>query len=296
MADDIDPFGAPSAAAILPFHSLLVWLWPFLERSFCGSLGFRRPSRQNGAMMATLKFFLHLRLAIVQAARVAESTPNPELLHSLRRLARGLSCLFWGLPLALLVCVRGVQTDLLGRMGVVPPLLATSLLLFGTWQIGAFQRQERIWTAVHGRAQLIALFNLGLSPFLYWCNQVPGNEYFAFAALLFNLGGLMFLTTINTLLERLGAMLPDETLRAETRLFTAVNRWLILISLVLALIFFYAIRSPDVFSRFPHTVETITQNRSLLILPFILIALAMSMALLWKTKEVILESVFGGHH
>lgn len=227
---------------------------------------------------------------------MAETTPNPELLRSLRRLARGLSCLFWGLPLTLLVCVRGVQTDLLGRMGIVPPLLATGLLLFGTWQLSSFQRQERIWVAAQGRAQLLALLNLGLSPFIYWFSQVSGNEYFAFAALLFQLGSLMFLTTVNTLLERLGAMLPDETLRAETRLFTAVNRWLIMILLVLAVLFFFSLRSPDVVSRFPHLLEIIAQNRMVFTLPFILIALAMTMALLWKTKEVILESVFSGGH
>lgn len=227
---------------------------------------------------------------------MAETAPNPELLRSLRKLASGLVCLFWGLPLTLLVCVRGVQTDLLGRMGIVPPLLATGLLLFGTWQLGAFQRQERIWVAAQNRAQLLATLNLGLSPFIYWFSQVSGNEYFAFAALLFQLGSLMFLTTVNTLLERLGAMLPDETLRAETRLFTAVNRWLIMILLVLAVLFFVGIRSPDMASRFPHLLEIIAQNRMLFTLPFVLIALAMTMALLWKTKEVILESVFSGGH
>ncbi len=223
---------------------------------------------------------------------MADSTPNPELLHSLRRLARGLSCLFWGLPLTLLVCVRGVQTDFLGRMGIVPPVLATGLLLFGTWQLGSFQRQERVWVAAQGRAQMLALFNLGLSPFLYWYSQVPGNEYFAFATLLFQMGGLLFLTTVNTLLERLGAMLPDETLRAETRLFTAVNRWLILVLLALAILFFLALRSHEIAGRFPHVIEIIAQNRMVFTLPFVLIALAMTMALVWKTKEVILESVF----
>lgn len=227
---------------------------------------------------------------------MAETTPNPELLRSLRRLARGLSCLFWGLPLTLLVCVRGVQTDLLGRMGIVPPLLATGLLLFGTWQLGSFQRQERIWVAAQGRAQLLALLNLGLSPFIYWFSQVPGNEYFAFAALLLQLGSLMFLTTVNTLLERLGAMLPDETLRGETRLFTAVNRWLVMALLVLAVAFHFSIRSPEIGGQFPHLLEIIAQNRMMFTLPFVLIALAMTMALLWKTKEVILESVFSGRH
>jgi len=242
---------------------------------------------------ADVKFFLHLRLIIVQAARVAESNPNPELLHSLRRLARGLSCLFWGLPFTLLVCARGVQTDLLVRMGIVPPLLATGLLLFGVWQLGSFQRQERVWVAAHGRSQLLAIFILGLSPFLYWYNQVPGNRYFEAAALLFNIGGLLFLITVNTLLERLGAMLPDETLRAETRLFTAVNRWLIGISIVLSLAFFYVTRTPGIAGRYSDTFESIIQSRSVFVMPFILIALAMTMALLWKTKEVILDSVFG---
>ena len=225
---------------------------------------------------------------------MADSNPNPELLVSLRRLARGLSCLFWGLPLTLLVSVHGEQTDLLRRMGIAPPLLVTALLLFGTWQLNSFQRQERIWIAAQGRAQLLALFNFGLSPFLYWGSQVPGNEYFARDALLFNLGGLLFLITVNTLLERLGAMLPDETLRAETRLFTAINRWLVLVLLALAVFCFIAFRSPDISSRIPHVLELIAQNRMVFTLPFILIALAMTMALLWKTKETILESVFGG--
>ena len=43
-----------------------------------------------------------------------------------------------------------------------------------------------------------------------------------------SLGELGFLYCLNLALERLGAMLPDETLRLETRQFTAINRWLIL--------------------------------------------------------------------
>ena len=225
---------------------------------------------------------------------MAETNPNPELLPSLRRLARGLSCLFWGLPLALLASVHGTQSGWFGRFGFFPPVLATGLLCFGTWQLGSFQRQERIWVAAQGRAQLLALFNFGLSPFLYWSSQMPGNEYFALATLLFNLGGLSFLIAVNSLLERLGAMLPDETLRAETRLFTAINRWLILGLLALAALILIALRFPDSLSRFPHLLEVIAPNRMIFTLPFLLIALAMTMALLWKTKEVILADVFSG--
>ena len=91
------------------------------------------------------------------------------------------------------MCARGVQTDLLARLGIVPPLVATGLLFFGIWQLGSFQKQERVWVAALDRAQLLALIILGLSPFLYWWNHVPGNRYFECAALLVNFGGLVFL-------------------------------------------------------------------------------------------------------
>ena len=48
---------------------------------------------------------------------VRESSPDPELLRALGRLARGLSALFWGLPFALVVCLHaaiGVQTAIGG--------------------------------------------------------------------------------------------------------------------------------------------------------------------------------------
>jgi hypothetical protein len=225
---------------------------------------------------------------------VGDLTPNPELLRSLGRLARGLSCLFWGLPVTLLVCVHGLETDLLARMGVLPPVLAAALLFYGVWQTGTFQQQERVWAAAQERAQLLALFNLGLSPFLYWSGQVPQNQYFAIAGLVFNLGGLLFLATVNTLIERLAAMLPDATLRAEAPLFTGINRWLILMMLVLAVLFVIALQSPKLAGHFPRALELIARNPRWFALPFVLIALAMTMALLWKTKEVILRSVFGG--
>ena len=39
------------------------------------------------------------------------------------------------------------------------------------------------------------------------------------------LSAIVFLFNLNVVLKQLGAMLPDETLRHETRQFTAINRW-----------------------------------------------------------------------
>ena len=48
--------------------------------------------------------------------------PNPELLRSLGRLIRGLSALFWGLPMALLVCVQTAKMEWLRPLGIFPAL------------------------------------------------------------------------------------------------------------------------------------------------------------------------------
>jgi len=223
-------------------------------------------------------------------------TPNPELLRSLGRLARGLSCLFWGLPLTLLVCAQAIRTDWLRALGVMPPLLTTALLLYGLWQMRSFQPQERIWTAALWRSRMLATVNLGLSPFLYWWNQLPGNFYFLAAVLMFGFGSVAFLASLNTTIERLGAMLPDETLRYETRHFTAVNRWLLFIMVAVVMVFVLAGQSPRVAEKFGRFLEFVQRFHRWFIIAFILLPVAMTMALLWKTKEVILESVFGGRH
>src|ERR1022692_2202431 len=153
--------------------------------------------------------------------------PKPELLRSLGRLVRGLSALFWGLPLALLVGVRRAKMDWLRPLNFFPPLVATGLLLFGLLQISSFQKQERPWRAALDRAKLFALINCGLSPFLFWWNRVPENLFFNLILGALALSAVLFLFSLNVVLLRLGDMLPDEALRQETRQFTALNRSLL---------------------------------------------------------------------
>src|SRR5215470_18113228 len=100
-------------------------------------------------------------------------TPDPELLRSLGKLARGLSALFWGLPIALIVCAETVEVRVLQPMGIVPAIAANILILFGLWQMGNFQKQERPWRDALDRAKLLAIVNLGLCPFLFWFNRMP---------------------------------------------------------------------------------------------------------------------------
>jgi hypothetical protein len=225
-----------------------------------------------------------------------DPTPNSELLRSLGRLARGLSALFWGLPASLIVCIGTASAGWFKGFSSVPALAATGLLLFGLWQIGSFQKQERPWQSALDRARLFALVNFGLCPFLYWWNKMPGHPFFTIVVGVLALSGLLFLFDLNLVLARLGAMLPDETLRHETKQFTAINRALLVTMLFLAAIYIFLMRAPGL----PLQVQVVAgwlefaSHWSLVFL--ILVPLSLTLALIWKTKEVILASVFDAGH
>lgn len=224
-----------------------------------------------------------------------DPVPNAELLRSLGRLVRGLSALFWGLPITLIVCFHTAKADSLKSFGIVPPLVTTGLLAYGLWQLGDFQKQERVWRAALDRARVLSLINFGLSPFLYWWNKVPANTFFLAMVMLLTLSALLFLGSLNLVLRRLAAMLPDEGLRLETRQFTTLNLNLLFATLVLVLL--YVVLGQ--FYTLPFwlgLVVSVAERGSLwFLILLVLLPLAMTMALLWKTKEVILESVFGAH-
>ena len=226
---------------------------------------------------------------------MTDPAPHPELLASLGRMVRGLSALFWGLPLALVVCVQTAKDEWLRPLNILPPLIATSLLFYGITLFGRFQKQERIWINALERAKLFALVNVGLSPFIYWWSRLPGNFLYSAMVQLLMISGLLFLFSLNPVLWRLAAMLPDETLRHETRFFTRINCTLLGIMLWLKILFLVLRRVtelPEPVSKILYYMEEADTGRWLMLL-LVLLPIAMTMALIWKTKEVILSSVFG---
>lgn len=218
--------------------------------------------------------------------------PNSELLRSLGRLVRGLSALFWGLPAALIICVGTASGGWFRTFSVVPVLAATGLLLFGLGLLGAFQRQERPWRDALDRARLVALINFGLCPFLYWWNQMPDHPFFTVVVALLAMSGLLFLFNLNLVVARLGEMLPDETLRQETRQFTALNRGLLVALVSLAALYVFLLRMPDLPGPLVAVLVRMQRINHWVLLMFVLLPLSLTMALIWKTKEVILDSVF----
>ena len=224
---------------------------------------------------------------------MAESPPNPELMRSLGRLVRGLSAVFWGMPVALVVCFDFARRDGLKWYYVAAPLASTGLLLFGLLQMGAFQRQERVWRKALDCCTLLACLNFGLSPFIYFWNKIPGNPYFTAAILTLLVSGLLFLGSLNWVLQRLGAMLPDEALRQETRQFTALNLNLLGATLLLGICYIVLGRIPNLPLYLNAVMVVLDSGSFWLLILLVLLPMAMTMALIWKTKEVILDNVFG---
>ncbi len=199
--------------------------------------------------------------------------------------------MFWGLPVTLIVCFHAARAESLRGFGVAPPVICMAWLLYGVWQCTSFQKQERIWRHALDRTLLVASIDLGLSPFLYWWNRFPENLFFLCSAALLAIVALLFLVSLNLLLRRLGAMLPDEGLRVEIRQFTSINLGLLgalagLSSLAILL------WNSDRFLNLWWLHVVLEQDSLFMLVPLLLLPLAMTMALLWKTKEVILESVF----
>ncbi|HZR20347.1 MAG TPA: hypothetical protein VFE51_23895 [Verrucomicrobiae bacterium] len=227
------------------------------------------------------------------ASVMPEVPPKPELMRALGRLVRGLSALFWGLPAALVVCFHTARADSFKSFGILPPVLVTGLLYYGVWQMTAFQKQERVWRRALDRALWLSMINLGLSPFLFWWNKLPANTFFAIMVVLMIVAGLLFLGSLNAVLRRLGDMLPDEALRLETRQFTALNLNLIWATFLLCALYLglAQLRSPPLYLQ--AVLIVLDRGSFWFLVLLVLLPLAMTMALLWKTKEVILDNVFG---
>ena len=221
-----------------------------------------------------------------------------DLLASLAKVVRGSSILFWGLPTTLIVTVMSTMsnwTDAAYPMGMLLPSVAFGMLWYGLRLFVVFQPQERIWQNALFQAKLWGLINLGLSPFLHWHHRAPDEIYFGIAVWLLAIAFVFYLMALNKVLARLSAMLPDETLRVESQLFSKMNRSLLsVIPMGVAfMLLLPLINNPPVFIL--GILEFILAWRPLLFIAFVLIPLSMSMSLLWKTKESINASVFNSN-
>ena len=121
---------------------------------------------------------------------------------------------------------------------------------------------------------------------------MPEQPFFNAAIFVLALSGILFLFNLNVVLKQLGAMLPDETLRQETRQFTALNRWLLVALLFFATAYVVLLHDPRLPVALGALFIWLNDFRFWGLTFFALLPLAMTMALIWKTKEIILRQRF----
>ena len=235
---------------------------------------------------------------------------HPDLMPSLRRLVRGLEVLFWSLPFALLVCVQETMVSWWESWGIGPALAAMALLWYGTRSLGHFQKQERVWQGTVRFAQVLALLMVGLVPFLHWQQQITSDtmtwssmskaqQHVVYSACIFFTASMMYVLNLNQVLARLAAMLPDPILRADVRLFVYFNFGLFLL-LVIGLwmhqkadaVFLGLREFAPTFADSIGSYLGLAAMMKAAILWVATLVITLTMTMLWKTKETILNSVF----
>lgn len=248
--------------------------------------------------------------------RLTSCALNPvagPLIPSLARVVRGLSAVFWGLPLAVLAAAKTALGEgprifpILWGSGMGPwgrvlgdtltaclmAMVASGLVWYGLRQMVRFQPQEQIWIAAVNRASLAAMMVLGLLPFAHWWSRYPAHPLFDRGVALLFAAGILLGLALNHLLIRLAAMLPDEILRQDARLLARVDQALLVALLAFAAVDWWMpswiVRVPDAWGP---VVLAVHELRSPLLLLGALIPLALTMTLLWKAKETIIAGVF----
>lgn len=216
------------------------------------------------------------------------------LLPSLARVVRGLSALFWGLPTALMSCTRTAIGDLLTPGASWLPTVSCAVVWYGLRQLSHFQPQERVWNRAVLRAELFAVSMVFLSPFTGWWSRRPDNPFFAQSVVALMLVALGFLMTLNGVLRRLAALLPDETLRSDMRLFTRMNSGLVAGLAALVLFWLACLALPGVPEPVSRVLATLDQGRAALVITLGLLPVALTMTLVWKAKEAIVSDIYRG--
>lgn len=203
---------------------------------------------------------------------------------ALGSLIQGLSLLCWALPLAVVICVQTARTDWLRPWGLWPVVLTTGLV----W--GAVHRLAQIESAHAGlptleKIRLLALIAWGSSPFLYWHGRIPHHPWFETMVLVAAVAGLLLLLQFNRWLRDLAPFLTDAGLQREMAVLVPWNRAWLRAGLALLLL-------AEVLSRFGFShpvalrISVLLDRHSFLFwVVFLLAPLAMTLALLWKTKD-----------
>jgi len=219
-------------------------------------------------------------------------SPSTEVVRTLKFLVKGLSSLFWSLPLIFIISIHTAIAGMPEPFSFFPILASITLFLYSLHQLKKFKQDKNGWQNAVDKAFYASFIMLWLCPYLHWWHKVPENSHITLAVNLYIVFGLISMLFLNKALALLVVYLPDETIKTDTQIFSDLNRQFIVSVLVIFIIFVVLDKFTDLkYSILPRNF--LLGGRSLWLLTFsILIIVSITMGLVWKIKEFIFSSVF----
>ena len=197
--------------------------------------------------------------------------------------ARGFSCIFWGIPVSLLLYSGALDIRLFSFLRMPAYVLGILITYIGVVFLQRAGPLSDRWRRIVRQLIVLLLVEVYLAPFVYWWRQMPQVLYFAA-----NMAGLILCTTwvlfaINRLAGEVCKLLRDRTFLIETQVASWLAAAFTLTPVAYAL--YAAVRTvlqPD--AGFFFVFELPPWITAVVLLPF-----TITMAVSWKVKERCLQ-------
>ena len=233
---------------------------------------------------------------ISDAAPSGEKRTNVALSSEvLIRATRGFSCIFWGIPLALLLFSGAGDLRVFPRLRMPAYVFGVFVIYCGLVYLQRTGPLSARWIQRVREAMFVLLLEVYLAPFVFWWKQMPQIPYY-----IANVLGLILCTTcglflINVLAGEIGRVLHDRTFLIESR----ISAWL-----CVAFMFIPVLGSLLDSLRATLQLETLLNldfTDDLFELPRWIYALSLlpftlTMAIAWKAKERCLSVLKTSYH
>ena len=202
---------------------------------------------------------------------------------ALIRVARGFSCIFWGIPLSLLLFSGTLDIRLFSFVRMPAYVLGIFLAYLGAVSLQRAGPLSDTWARRVRQALFLLLVEVYLAPFVYWWRQMPQIPYFAV-----NMTGFILCTTwglfvVNRLAGEVCNLLYDRTLFIEAQVAGWLTAGFMIIPFAYAVCYsVWTVLRPD--DDFFFNLDLPLWIYVLVLLPF-----TITMAVSWKIKERCLQ-------
>ena len=208
-------------------------------------------------------------------------------------ISRGFLCLFWGLPVGLMLFTGAISLAVFRQFRLPAYVIGVLIAYCGVLHLRRTGSLTPLWNRRLRMAILLALLQVYLAPFLHWWERAPTQSYFTANVIVLLFATAWAFFVINMLAAELARVLRDNTFRIESQLSAWISFFLMLLPLFEVLAVSAALQASAGGSSL---VEFIP---ALFLLPrwasaFIVVPFTLTMAVAWKAKEQALHRLAAG--